>query len=151
MAMLLEVRDANQEDNAAVVALVQDLAHWSGEQSPISPAYVEQYLAHPGSYLLMAEQEGEIVGLLSYSIRPSLYHAGDCCLIEELVVRQDARGAGVGSALVQGTLQRAVEKGWIEVAVSTMPDNQSPHFLPEPGLHRRGSVVGATYRVAGRS
>jgi ribosomal protein S18 acetylase RimI-like enzyme len=131
----LQVRDAARGDGQAVAALIQDLARWHGGQSPISPEYAERYLSYPGSYLLVAERGEEIAGLVSYSIRPSLYHAEDCCLIEELVVRQEDRGTGVGGALIRAVLQRAVEQGWIEVSVSTMPENhQALAFYRKQGF-----------------
>jgi ribosomal protein S18 acetylase RimI-like enzyme len=64
-----------------------------------------------------------VIGLLSYSVRPDLYHAGDCCLIEELVVRDGRRGQGAGSALIEELLIRV--KDCAEVGLGVMADNES--------------------------
>jgi ribosomal protein S18 acetylase RimI-like enzyme len=63
------------------------------------------------------------VGLLSYSVRPDLYHAASSCLIEDLVVRTGMRGRGVGSRLLAELMARLPETGCAEVSVTTLPGN----------------------------
>jgi ribosomal protein S18 acetylase RimI-like enzyme len=118
------IREASPEDAALVVSLIEELARGEGEQSPISETYVARYLAFPGSKILLAELDGVTAGLISYSIRPNLYHASDSCLIEEFVVRQVARGKGVGGVLMEEVIKRAINAGCAEISVSTMPDNE---------------------------
>jgi ribosomal protein S18 acetylase RimI-like enzyme len=118
------VREAKFEDTAVVVAFIGQLAESEGEHSPISETYVAEYLAFPGSKVLLAKRGQDAVGLISYSMRPNLYHAGDSCLVEELIVSQGARGSGVGRALMEEVIQRCVRGGCAEISVSTMPDNR---------------------------
>jgi len=73
--------------------------------------------------MLVAEQAGSTIGLLSYSIRPDLYHAAPTALIEELVVSASIRSQGVGSALFQAAEDYLREAGCVEISVSVMPDN----------------------------
>ena len=116
------VRDATGGDTHSITRLITELAA-SSETSPVTDTYVEGYLASPGNRVLLAESLGEVVGLLSYSVRHGLYHAGDSCLIEEVVVREDARRRGVGSALLRELFSRVEAAGWAEVSVTVMPDN----------------------------
>jgi ribosomal protein S18 acetylase RimI-like enzyme len=133
--MSIEVRDANISDAAVIVELIQELAGSIEERSPITEAYVATYLAFPGSAVLLAEQDGVPAGLLSYSLRPNLYHAGGSCLIEEFVVRSGARGQGVGGALLSELLRRLPAQGCAEVSVTTMPDNAGAiRFYKNHGL-----------------
>jgi ribosomal protein S18 acetylase RimI-like enzyme len=118
--MSINIRDAGPEDAAAIVRLIAEL----GGQSPVTKEYVESYLSFPGSGVLLAEEGDQTIGLLSYSVRPNLYHAGDSCLIEELIVHEPARGRGVGSALMSELFRRLISTGCAEVSVSTMPGNQ---------------------------
>jgi len=135
MPTTFTIREAAPSDGVAVVALIHELAESGGETSPLTEAYVIAYLASPGSYVLLAEQEGGAVGLLSYSVRPNLYHAGDSALIEELVVADDWRGQGVGGALLQELLARLEKAGCAEVSVTTMPDNEGAiRFYRSHGL-----------------
>ena len=124
MTMPILITEAKLSDAAVVVAFITELAESEGEHSPISETYVAEYLAHPGNRVLLAKRDQEVVGLISYSMRPNLYHAGDSCLIEELIVSQRTRGSGVGRALMEEVIQRCISAGCAEISVSTMPDNE---------------------------
>ena len=121
--MNINLRDAHLEDIPAVVRLIRELAASAGENSPVKEAYVETYLCSPTSTILLAEMDGRVIGLLSYSIRPDLYHAAPTCLIEELIVQEAARRHGVGSRLMEELLSRLAARFCAEVSVTTMPDN----------------------------
>ena len=120
---MITVREATSQDTATIVQLIVDLAAMIGERTSLSEAYVEEYLQFPGSKALLGEVDGQVAGLISYTLRPNLYHAGETCLIEELVVCQEARGQGVGRSLLTELFSRLESVGCIEVSVSTMPDN----------------------------
>jgi ribosomal protein S18 acetylase RimI-like enzyme len=131
------VREARPGDEHVIVELIRELARTGGEASPITESHAREYLAFAqcGSHVLLAEQEGCAVGLLSYSVRPNLYHAANSALIEELVVRESARSQGVGSVLLSELLNRLPSLGCAEVSVSTMPDNQDAmRFYRSHGL-----------------
>jgi ribosomal protein S18 acetylase RimI-like enzyme len=117
------VRDAEPQDSAIVAELVRELAAAVGEETPVTEAYVTKYLASPTSKALLAEIGGQVVGLLTYSVRPDLYHAASTCLIEELIVRDAARGQGVGSTLLGELFSRLTALGCAEVSVTTLPGN----------------------------
>ena len=121
----VSIRRAGPQDAEEVVHLVNELAEQSGETSPISIQYVHQYLSESESQILLAELNGRTIGMLSYSVQPDLYHAGPVGLIELLIVHQAERGKGIGSTLVGEVLRRAKAQGWVELSVSTMPENQS--------------------------
>jgi ribosomal protein S18 acetylase RimI-like enzyme len=119
----VHVREARLSDAPHIVRLITELARTGGEESPITESYAARYLSCPGSSVLLAEVDGQVVGLLSYSACPNLFHAADSGLIEELIVSEDARGSGVGSALLSEVLRRLESMGCAEVSVSTMSDN----------------------------
>lgn len=121
--MPIVVRRAGPDDAGAVVELIRILAAEGGEESILSEGYVRRYLTGPGASVLLAEMEGQIAGLLSFSIRPNLFHAADACLIEEFVVAPNARNQGAGAALMRAVLKSARDCGCAEISVSTMPDN----------------------------
>lgn len=120
----LIIREAEKQDAPAIILLVQELAQADAEKYPLDHRFVENYLGAAGCYVLVAEMDGSVAGMLSYSIRPNLYHAGSTCLIEELVVTASARGRGAGKALLESAIQRARQTGCLEISVTTMPDNQ---------------------------
>ena len=113
-------REATSLDALAIVTLVRALARVMDVVTPVDDAYVRDYLASPGSGILVADDAGDVIGLLSYSIRPSLVHAGRSCVIEELVVDQTTQRQGIGARLVEELLRRAAEWGCVEVSVTTL-------------------------------
>ncbi len=134
--IVISIRSATPEDAPAVLRLIQEMAAGSGGTSPLTIRFVEDYLVSPVSQILLAESGSRVVGLLSYSIRPDLYHAAGSCYIEELVVERSSRGQGVGGALLEAVLQRAAEFGCAEVSLSVMPDNE-----PAIRLYRQHGLV----------
>ena len=133
--MSLQVRAAGPGDVGIIVRLIRELATTYNEESPITKRYVAEYLGNPGTHVLLADQDGQTIGLLSYSVRPDLYHAGPTALIEELVVQASERGRGVGSALLGKLFRDLARLGVVEVSVTTMPDNQrAKRFYQAHGL-----------------
>ncbi|MGD8397454.1 MAG: GNAT family N-acetyltransferase [Anaerolineae bacterium] len=129
------IREAGVGDEAAIVALVRELAAAWGDTSTVTGAYVAAYVAASGTGVLVAERAHQVVGLVSYSIRPNLYHGGPSAIIEELIVSAGYRGQGVGGRLVQRLLDQLAGLGCIEVAVSTLPGNEgAQRFYRAHGL-----------------
>ncbi|MGE5580153.1 MAG: N-acetyltransferase family protein [Bacillota bacterium] len=133
--MSIVVRPATVDDVPKIAALVRELAAGIGESSPVTAAYVAAYLQFPSNGILVAEDappcpgtntDGgpQLVGLISFSVRPSLFHAADSALIEELVVAAGHRGRGIGGALVESLLAKLEKDGCAEVSVTVMPDNE---------------------------
>ena len=139
--MTVNVREATLVDASVIVRLIGEHAASSGEQSPITEAYVATYLASSTSRVLLAEVQNRVVGLLSYSLRPDLFHAGPSCFLEELIAEETARGQGVGSALVTELFSRLTPLACAEVSVAVMPDNHRAikfyraHGLVEEALY----------------
>jgi ribosomal protein S18 acetylase RimI-like enzyme len=123
--MGISIVRATAADADEIVELVRELAAGSGGASGIDAAYARRYLRSCGRTVLLAEEAGERVGLLAFSLNPNLYHAADGCLIEDLYVRPARRGRGVGRALVAHVMAEAARQGWAEVSVSTDRDNRT--------------------------
>jgi ribosomal protein S18 acetylase RimI-like enzyme len=131
----INIREAKPGDEPFIVELIKELAETGDDSSPITHAYVTDYLASPVSHVLLAEENRQVIGLLSYSVRPDLYHAANSCLIEELVVLKSERGRGVGSALISELLQRLASLGCAEASVAAMADNEGAlRFYKSHGL-----------------
>jgi len=117
---LLCLREASSLDAPMIVTLIRALARRMDVATPVDEGYVLDYLASPGSGILVADDAGAVVGILSYTIRPSLVHAGRSCVIEELVVDEPSQRQGIGARLVEDLLRRAAGWGCIEVSVTTL-------------------------------
>ena len=130
----LLIRPAIASDAAQVALLIRAMAVEAGESSPLGPTFARQYLATSGSGVLLAERVGRAVGLLSFSLRPDLYHAAPVCLAEALFVEAGEREHGVGSALVGALLRLAEERGCAEVSAGVVNDAALRRFYARHGL-----------------
>lgn len=109
------IRDAGPQDAEAVAGLVAALAAELQERSPITTAYAADYLRTLGGHALLPVRGQAVLGLLSYVFRPSLCHAADACLVDELVVEPGARDQGVGELLLEEVIRRArLRRGLLE-------------------------------------
>jgi ribosomal protein S18 acetylase RimI-like enzyme len=135
-ASRVTVREAGRGDEAIVAELVRELARLEGETAAATPELVTEYLAFPLSGALLAELDGQVVGLLTWFVRPGLYHGGRWGYIDELLVREQARRKGVADALLEAVMTRFAAAGCVEVSVSTMPDNE-----PAKALYRKHGLV----------
>jgi ribosomal protein S18 acetylase RimI-like enzyme len=76
-----------------------------------------------------------VQGLLSYSVRADLFHAGNSVLIEELVVNEVYRGEGIGGALMDALFERLSVLNCKETCLAVMPDNEGAiRFYKRYGL-----------------
>jgi len=140
--MNIIIRKADEKDIEDIKYLIKELADSIGEKSCISEDYIVNYMLNPLMNILIAEKNGEVVGLLSYSIRPNLYHASDCCMIEELVVRKNHQNEGVGKILISTLIEIAINLKCAEISVTTLINNERAiKFYKLQGLTEEGLLL----------
>jgi len=93
------IRKATESDMQTAFKLIGELGYPDLAFTEFATAY-ESVLKQPAMTLLVAEYNGDIVGLASISRRPQLRLAGDLITIDELVVAENVRGSGVGRAIL---------------------------------------------------
>jgi len=134
--MNITIRDAKTSDKSIITRLIKELAAIEGDPSAIEDDYVGQYLSNPNVGILLAESDNHVIGLLSYAIRPNLYHAGIACLIDELIVSKKMRGKQAGTALIEELLQRLHTMKCKEISVAVMPHNlEAKDFYGKHGFN----------------
>lgn len=125
------IRNATPDDTACIVYLIRQL----GEDAEVTDEYVLHYLSGTDRHLLLAQRGDTVQGLLSYSVRADLFHAGNSVLIEELVVDEECRAKGVGSALINALFERLPALACKEICLAVMPDNEAAiRFYRRHGL-----------------
>ena len=75
-------------------------------------------------YGLIAELDGQIVGLAHYIFRPSTWDVEDFCYLEDLFVDPKVRNTGVGRALISELEKIAIAKGSKRLYWTTATDNE---------------------------
>ncbi|MEH3054721.1 MAG: GNAT family N-acetyltransferase [Patulibacter minatonensis] len=77
----------------------------------------------------VAEQDGRIVGFTHAMLHASTWHAGPACYLEDLFVAPDARGGGVGRALIDAVTDWARKAGAPGVHWITQTENAAARRL----------------------
>ncbi len=111
----MSVRRARTEDLPAVVEAVAELLHELGGRSPSRP----QMEAEVGALLddesvgtlLVAEDDGSLVGVLGASWQRAIHVPGRYATIQDLWVHPEWRSRGVGAELVEALAAIAREQG----------------------------------------
>ncbi|HWA88527.1 MAG TPA: GNAT family N-acetyltransferase [Rhizomicrobium sp.] len=114
----LTFRTAAGDDLHAVVALLADDEIAENREKPVegvSDEYVEAFAAMQSEHynrMLVAEEEGRIVGCLQLVFVPGLSRKGTTrAIVESVRVAADRRGANVGTALMKEAIRLAREAG----------------------------------------
>ncbi len=95
--------DEVSRERDGVVPEGEDAAYWSA---------FEAIDADPRNELIVAEEDGAVVGTCQLTFTPSLSRRGaERMTIEAVRVRGDLRGRGVGRAMMLWALARARERG----------------------------------------
>ncbi len=68
-------------------------------------------VAREDGEFLLAAADGEPVGVVQLRYRWSVWTASEDAWIEDVFVSEDARGTGLGRALVEAAIERARERG----------------------------------------
>ena len=124
--MSILIRPINQNDKSRWLQLFKDYIEFY--ESQLSDAQYEltwqrinsEYNMHG----LLAEKDGQVVGLAHYIFRPDTWEVADFCYLEDLYVDPKVRGVGVGRALIKAVEQIATEKGSKRLYWTTAEDNE---------------------------
>ena len=110
--MKYKIREGKREDLPAVLKLIRELAKYekAEEEVTITLEQLEKdgFGADPLYYFMVAEKEGDIVGLSFYYYRYSTWK-GKRLYLEDIIVTERERGQGIGRALFRNTVKEAVK------------------------------------------
>ncbi|WP_396169244.1 GNAT family N-acetyltransferase [Flavobacterium sp.] len=98
----MNIRKGIPEDMKAVLSLIQELAVFENEPDAVviteEDLIRDGFSANPLFQVFVAEVESEVVGIALYYYRYSTWK-GKTIHLEDLVVKENMRGSGVGFAL----------------------------------------------------
>jgi len=97
-------------------------------------------VADPATTLLVAREEGRMLGMLTLAV--FRVPTGVRAWIEDVVVDDGSRGAGVASALVRAALEQADRQGARTVDLTSRPEREAANRLyVRLGFERRETNV----------
>ena len=85
----------------------------------IFAAIFHENIANPNNLYLIAENENEGVGFISFHTQNLLHHCGRVGEIQEFFINENHRGKGIGKQLVEKILQYAEENKLKSIEVTT--------------------------------
>lgn len=83
----------------------------------------------PNVFGLVAEQDGRVVGIANCVLHLSTWNIEPRCYLNDLYVAEDARGTGVGKALIQHLQDMAATQKWAKVYWLTHESNAAARKL----------------------
>lgn len=94
-------------------------------------------LSSASHLLLVAEEEGQIVGLLHLRMEFQLHHCGTVAEIMELIVSREVRSKGIGAALLKAAREQAIQHHCIQFEVTSNQKRKQAHrFYQREGLEQ---------------
>lgn len=91
-------------------------------------------------YGLVAVLDGKIVGIVHYIYHRSTWTMGDYCYLQDLFTSKEARGRGVGRALIEAVSEKAKAAGASRVYWLTHETNTDAQALYDKVASRSGFI-----------
>ncbi|MFY1620166.1 GNAT family N-acetyltransferase [Micromonospora sp. WMMD736] len=125
-------REAVRADLPAIIALLaDDVLGKARDFTQVDAAYERAFAdisADPRNVLVVAEQDGDLVGCLQITYIPGLgRHGAERSLIESVRVRSDRRGQGRGRELMEWAIDQARQRGCALVQLTTDKSRTDAH------------------------
>ena len=97
--------------------------------------------AYEPVHALVAEKEGQLLGLVHYIFHRSTIMIGPICYLQDLFTSESARGQGIGRGLIEAVYERARAAGSPRVYRQTHETNLTAMKLYDQVAERSGFVV----------
>jgi ribosomal protein S18 acetylase RimI-like enzyme len=125
----MQINAANASDIPALCELLNILFSQEADFKPDYEAQsrgLAQIISSPEvGLIIVARQEGRVVGMVNLLYTISTALGGRVALLEDMVVSPDARGSGVGSMLLEQAIQSAKSEGCKRITLLTDKTNES--------------------------
>lgn len=92
-------------------------------------------------HALVAEHQGQVVGLAHYLFHRSTTRLRDVCYMQDLFTAKQLRGKGIGRQLIHAVYQAARDAGCSRVYGHTQTSNTPGHALYDKLAEHKGFIV----------
>jgi ribosomal protein S18 acetylase RimI-like enzyme len=131
-ARVVTIRAAGPDDAATIARLLAAFRDWYGRSEPHEAAMLDSVRrimeTERAVYLVAADPPA---GVAQLRFRHSVWTGADDCWLEDLFVLEEARGAGWGRALVEASIELAVERGCKRIELDVDEGNVAAQALYE--------------------
>jgi len=130
------IRLAVSADQPEIYSLICALEEISFPQEMFAWGFYTM-LSSASHLLLVAEEEGQIIGLLHLRMEFQLHHCGTVAEIMELIVSREVRSKGIGAALLKAAREQAIQHHCIQFEVTSNQKRKQAHrFYQREGLEQ---------------
>jgi putative acetyltransferase len=120
------IRPIKADDNPTIASIIRNTLTEFGANKP-GTVYFDpttdnlfELFSAPGSAYFIAEVEGKIVGGSGVFPTPGL--PVGCCELVKLYLLSEMRGRGLGLMMMEQCFQKAIELGFSDMYLETMPE-----------------------------
>jgi len=146
------IRSASAEDVGRILDLIRHLAEYHERQDQVVATEEELlrdgFCEHPQFECLVAESNGEIVGMAIFHPNYSIWTARRGLFIDELAVSPRVRGQGIGQKLVSEVAKIALARGCQNLEMNVVHANPAKNFYDRYGFVHVDDLL--TYRLSGQ-
>jgi GNAT superfamily N-acetyltransferase len=148
------VRPATIDDVPRILELVHELAAYEREPDAVEATRADLVAAlfppsaTPTAFAHVAERDGEVVGMAIWFVSFSTWTGRNGIWLEDLFVRPEHRGSGLGRDLLAALAQVCVERGWRRLEWWVLDWNE-PSIGFYRGLGATAEDDWTTYRLTG--
>ena len=141
--MSVELRAATEADRSRCYELLAELGAATGSaHKPLENNVSDLLLDQKRGRIIVAEEDGVLLGMASVSYNLALRYATEYCQLEELIVSPSARGKNVGGLLVQRTIDDAKERGCVDYGLYLLESTEHNRpFYAKYGFEAIGSEM----------
>jgi GNAT superfamily N-acetyltransferase len=132
---VINVRKATLNDETGVFDLLKKLLSPQASDSsrihtPASAGIFRELITDEGKgTVIVAEEDGKLVGIITLSYPIAIRCAGRYTCIEEFIVSETMRGRGVGSQLLEAAMNEAKKQGCFEIQVNNPSELGYPLYI----------------------
>jgi GNAT superfamily N-acetyltransferase len=146
------IRPARPEDVPTILQFIHDLAIYEKEPNAVKTTEEQLHRTlfgeNPAVFAHVGERYGEVQGFALWFLNYSTWEGVHGIYLEDLYVRPQMRGAGLGKDLLRTLAQIAVERGYARVEWSVLNWNEpSIKFYRSLGAGPQDEWT--TYRLTG--
>ena len=125
--MTIEISVCDEVNDVVVAAFAALIPQLSTSSPAPTAKELKEIVAHEASTILLATEGETIVGSMTLVVFP--IPTGTRAWIEDVVVREDAQGLGVGEALNRRAMQIAVDRGAQTINLTSRPTREAANRL----------------------
>jgi GNAT superfamily N-acetyltransferase len=119
------IRDATEPDAPAIAGLLGELGYPAGAES--IPGRIGRMRAEPGQHLLVAESDGQVVGMATVVVRHVINNDAPFGRLASIVVADGWRSRGIGQRLVEHAEEIARQTGCNLIEVTSADHRPRAH------------------------